>query len=132
MLIIFVLFLIIFEAIHEALYDNNHKTLSGIIEFVYLSVITLSILSWLRGLYIFDITYIPFIKIVLGYLFLRFALFDAVYNLLRNLPLFYVGDTKLFDKILTRFFKWTGFPKEHFLAMIKICLLCVGITFLIP
>jgi hypothetical protein len=38
-----------------------------------------------------------------SYTFLRFALFDYSYNLSRGLPLGYIGNTSLYDKVLQKF-----------------------------
>jgi len=37
-------------------------------------------------------------KILIGYVLLRYALFDVVFNVCADLDLNYIGNTKLFDK----------------------------------
>jgi len=121
----------VFEALYESLRDSNHKTAGGIVEFLYLFGVTAMILVLVTGTFIIKVPYLPMVKVILGYLFLRFALFDAIYNLVSGLPLFYIGSTKVYDKIFKWFFDWTKFPKEHFLAMVKLILLFIGLTFLL-
>lgn len=131
MLLLICLFLIISEAVYEALYDEGKKTISGLIEFFYKAVVTVMALLWLSGQYNLHLPVIPFWKVLLGFLFLRFALFDAVYNLMRRLPLFYVGSSKVYDKLWGWFFRLTKFPKEHFLAMLKFIFLLIGISYVV-
>jgi len=45
--LIVALFLIIFEAVSEGLYDRQKKTIAGVIEFIYRAVVTLIIFAWL-------------------------------------------------------------------------------------
>ena len=124
------LFLIVFEQTADGLALAGHKTIAGIIEFVYLSGITLGLFAWLSGQRRYD--YRPgFLRIIGGYVLLRFALADLIFNLSAGLPLFYIGSTKIYDKIWQWFFEWTQFSEIHFLFMFKLIALCIGLSFLI-
>lgn len=127
------LFLILSEAIPEALSDNGRKTAAGIIEFLNLAVVTLIVFAWLNCVYPKGIRWQPahYWQLIGGYVLLRFALFDLVYNLMRKHPLFYIGMTKLQDKLLRKFFTRTRIPAEHMLFMLKLISLAIGITWLL-
>jgi hypothetical protein len=133
MLLITALFLILTEAVYEALYDSGHKTTSGIIEFVYRAIVTVMVLSYVGMCYI-DFSardYPSFWYMIGGYVLLRFALFDISYNLIRGLSPFYIGSTKLIDKAWKWFFIWSGIPVVHFFAMFKFIALCIGVAWLL-
>lgn len=131
MIFLIVLFLIIAEAISEALYDKGTKTLSGVFEFILRAATTLVVLFWLFGI---DSPFgyeLSLFKLIGGYVLLRFALFDVTYNLVRGLPVFYVGETKLYDKLWRKFFYWSGIDCQHFLAMFKFIALLISVTWLL-
>jgi len=132
------LFLILFEAIPEGLALGGHKTLAGVFEFVFLAGITLAVFAFftnqmpLRNKHGLGIIYdLNYWWIIAGYVLLRFALFDYAHNLSAGLPLFYVGDTKIYDQIWQWWFNWTGVAIGHFLAMFKLIALLIGGTWLI-
>lgn len=132
MILFICLFLIVFEAFSEGLYDNGSKTLSGVFEFILKAVATFVVLLWLYGIDSPFANYeLPFGKLIGGYILLRFALFDAVYNLMRDLPVFYVGETKIYDKLWKAFFRWSGISVEHFLFMLKLIALLISTTWLL-
>jgi hypothetical protein len=129
MIILASLFLIIFEAIPEALALTGHKTLAGIIEGVYRAMVTLAIILWLMGVSIG--TYGHNIYFIIGgYLLMRFAIFDFIYNAVAGLKLTYIGKTKITDKFWQWFFKVTRFPVGMFFGMLKLICFLIGLTFL--
>jgi len=106
-----ILFLTITEALHEGLqlrYAGTDKLwVPGIIEFIKLLgiVIMIPLLIWYDGLdYYFKYSetlwrnFIP--TLFFGWSFIRYAIFDPIFNKVAGLPIFYVGSTKLFDKIM--------------------------------
>jgi len=142
--IILALFLVIFESIPEALADRGRKRLSGSLEFVYRAVVTILVFAWANqnvigsnayvelSLFEFLLNFIlNYWTVLVGYLLLRFALFDYLYNLTVGEKLFYIGTTKLYDEIWQSFFRWTKFPPEHFWGMFKFIALLIGITLLV-
>lgn len=122
------LFLIVFEAVYEAIKD---KTLAGVIEFIYRAVLTVMAFMWMSGMAYPTLLESNLLYTLGGYLLLRFAIFDAIYNLMSGLPVFFIGTTKLFDKAWRWFFSKTGIPHEHFLALLKFICLLIGITWLL-
>lgn len=132
MIFLIVLFLIIFEALSEALYDNGSKTLSGVLEFILRAATTLVALLWLYGIDSPFANYeLSLFKLIGGYVLLRFAIFDVAYNLVRRLPIFYVGETKIYDKVWKAFFRWSGIAYDHFLAMFKFIALLISLAWLL-
>jgi len=118
------LFLIVFEAVPEGLALAGHKTIAGIIEFVFLAGITLTVFAYFahkynrKGIYwdhrnnvimLQPVTMIRYLQIVIGYVLLRVALFSIVHNIAAGLPVFYLGTTKLFDIIMTPLASWGWF-----------------------
>lgn len=131
MILFTALFLILFEAIPEALSLREIKTVAGIIEFIYRMVITVIIFAWLVNFQIFHCHYEAIGYIIGGYLLLRFALFDIIFNWCAGLPIFFIGKTKLYDKFWYWFFKTTHFPINHFFITVKFIGLIIGITWLL-
>jgi hypothetical protein len=125
------LFLIVFESVYESLADSGRKTIAGVIEFIYRAGITTIAFLWLADIQVFQVQYENIYYIIGGFILLRFAIFDVIYNLIVGNPIFKIGTTKLYDKIWNKFFAWSKFPKEHFLAMVKFLSLIVGLTWLI-
>lgn len=48
----------------------------------------------------FDGYYIPIWKMITGFVFVRFAIFDVTWNLARGIRWNYYGTTKLYDRIM--------------------------------
>ena len=128
-LLIFIL-LIFTEAVYEALKLRGKDTLSGVIEF-FNRALTIVLLSLFMAGWSWDLKNDGAGYVIGGYVLLRFALFDVLYNLTAGLPLFYIGETKIYDKLWQKFFEWTHFPEGHFLWMIKLIALIISITWLI-
>jgi len=137
-LIGFILFLTVLEAVHEGLKLRAQNFLlintksrerilswSGIIEMVKLAgmvgIIVLCLADikyedyfWYQNQRHLWLGFIP--SLILGWAFIRYAIFDFVHNACAGLELCYVGKTKLFDKFFNRllrkqeptfFFWWT-------------------------
>ena len=128
--ILIALFLIVFEAVPEGLALSGHKTLAGVFSFVYLSGVTLGLFAWITGIRRFE--YKPiYVRIIGGYILLRFALFSLILNLCAGLPLFYIGTTKLYDQAWQWFFNWSGIDHVQFLAMFQFIALCIGLSLIL-
>lgn len=129
MYLLVALFLIVFEAVPEGLALGGHKTIAGIIEAIYLAGITLTVFAYITVSYpnkpytsrylTFDLN---FWWIILGYVLLRFALFDIIHNISAGIPTFSVGSTKVFDIVMSKLGSWGWF--------LKFCCALPGITFL--
>ena len=99
MIIIFTFLFNALEALYEGLYDNGQKMLSGIIEAVHkLGVV--ATLAWLTQNNFGDK---DLISLVIAFFLVRHLIFNPIYNLTRGLNIFYIGNTKLFDKIMGHF-----------------------------
>jgi hypothetical protein len=129
MLILISIFLITFEAIPEAL-SLKHKAIAGVIEFIYRAIITLTIFAWFMGISIRSNSHNVY-YVIGGYLLLRFALFDIIYNLVAGLGIWFIGTTKLSDKFWQWFFKTTKFPVGLFFGMLKFICFSIGLTWLL-
>ena len=117
------LFLIVFEAVPEGLALAGHKTIAGCIEFVFLAGVTLTVFAYFSKRYLpRTFNYYDGYKMILlsntnfwwyvaGYALLRFATFDIIHNISAGLPAFYLGDTKLFDVIMTKLASWGWFVR---------------------
>ena len=128
-LLIFIL-LIFTEAAYEALKLKGKDTLSGVIEF-FNRAVTIILLSMFLAGWRWNLKNDGLFYVLGGYILLRFAIFDFVFNITARLPLFYIGTTKIYDLLWQKFFEWTKFPKEHFLWMFKFIALLIGIVWLI-
>ena len=98
--IIIALFLIVFEAIYEGLAIKGKNLVSEVVEFVYRAVLTLVLFAWVTGIKSIINADVQFIRIIIGYVLLRFSIFDVIWNLAAGQPINFVGNTKLFDKFL--------------------------------
>ena len=128
--LILAIFLIVFQAVPDGLYDEGKKTLAGVLKSIYLAVVTIITFAFITGVYFVPDRHV-FLVTLAGYLLMRFSLFYVIYNLTRGLPIFFIGTTKIYDKVLNWFFKKTGFPKDHFLAFVSVLLLIIGVVWLV-
>ena len=108
------LFLIIFEMVPEGLRLKKHHQVAGVIEFIYRAVVTAIVYLWLAGVTP-ALPHESLLKLVLGFVFVRFGLADPVHNLAAGLSINYIGFTKLWDKFWRAFFNLTRIPAETFI-----------------
>ena len=111
------------EAIYEGLYDNGKKTIAGILELIQKAVGVFTVAYITSDLLTHHI-YIPIWKLIVGFILIRFLIFDYIYNITRGLSLTYIGNTKLYDKFLNT-------VPGHFIAFVKIILGLMGTCFLL-
>ena len=137
MILLLFLVLILLEASYEALqrsWKDMLKTLAGVLEFVYRAIIMLGLFAWIADIRpheLINLKDYSYLELLGSFVLLRFALFDACYNIITRQPVFYVGDTKIYDKMFRWFFTSTHIPKEHFLFMFKLIALCIGLSWAI-
>jgi hypothetical protein len=110
------------EAVYEGLYDNGKKTISGIVELLHKLVVVGTTAFVTYGVTVGTID-TPIWKLILGFVFIRFLLFDYIYNITRKLPLGFIGTTKIYDRVMSKLGNWGTF--------IKICCGIVGTAFLL-
>ncbi len=102
--------------------------------FAYHAVISLMLILSLTDYYNFTNWILQYpgnlYKVIVGFLFLRFGLFDPILNLSAREPLNYIGFTKRWDKIIRWICEKTKCPVE-FLLFIRLCAAFCGIAWLI-
>jgi len=98
--ILIALFLIVFEAVYEGLAIRGKHLASEVVELVYRAVLILVLFAWVTGIKSIINIDVQFIRIIVGYVFLRFSIFDVIWNFAAGQPINFVGSTKLFDKFL--------------------------------
>lgn len=126
------LFLIFFEAIPEALRDKGKKKLAGRIEFIYRAVITLIAFEWLIGNpNLIHVREFGIGHVLIGYVLVRYALFDLIYNSISQLPWSYLGTTKDSDISLNWFLNKTRIPDDAFLGPTKLIAFFWGVAWLL-
>ncbi|RLD56997.1 MAG: hypothetical protein DRI97_06275, partial [Bacteroidetes bacterium] len=134
-----ILFLTIMEAIHEglALRGKNEGsarlgTIAGLVEMVKLTGMVTIILFLIYSDHYDDYLASPWhfwrwlvLQLVVGWLALRYGLFDWIHNICAGLDWKYIGKTKLYDKFLRKLMgKQPPFP-FHFWT--RIVLLGIGL-----
>ena len=117
------LFLIVFEAVPEALALIEKKTSAGVMEFIYRAVVAVVFFAVVGGFH-FNGTMDNYFYYLGGYVLLRFALFDYLYNVVADLPMFRSGTTKLYDKLM-------GKVPWHLLGFMRAIALFIGIVWLL-
>ncbi|TSA51972.1 MAG: hypothetical protein D4R45_07730 [Planctomycetaceae bacterium] len=92
-------FFLLLEAVFEGLSLSHHLIASEIVEVVWLAGVTIGLFCWINWHQVnsfYDRK--KLIRLLIGYVLLRFALFDLIFNVSAGLDINYIGDTKLFDK----------------------------------
>lgn len=87
---------VILEAIGDAKYDEGNKEIGKLYQAVSIGILVASP-------FILDIDRSKWAWYFASYISMRIALFDPIYNLNRNLPMGYVGNTSFWDKSINYF-----------------------------
>jgi len=117
--------LVVLEGIYEGLKYRGWHKVSGVIEFIFLAVVTISAYLWVMGI---DFPYQGLTiesnwwKILVGYLLFRFGIFDKVLNIAMGVPFDYVGSTKWYDNIVG----WLQMKLGAFFSGIRLCCFIAG------
>ena len=123
MILVYAIIFIAFEAISEALIKKHYPDsiiFKGWLQWLLAVVL---FLIWFVIAYCFDGYYVPTLKLIIGFVFVRFMIFDSIYNLTVGLPWDYYGTTKLYDRIMVKLGSWGWMMKA-------ICGI-VGVVFLL-
>ena len=125
MILIYAIAIILIEAIGEGLLKRFNSPINEIIFDAWIQwVIALMFFgSWFIWAIHFDGYYVPTWKIITGFVFVRFALFDVLWNISRGVKWNYYGTTKLYDRIMFELAEWGW--------MVKIICGIVGVVFLL-
>ena len=103
-------------AIADGLYDDGHKEWGHAVNVAQVGALV-------SGPFIFKLQRSDALSYILSYGFIRLSLFDSFYNMTRDLPLLYEGNTSYYDKVMNTI-------PDHGKAYIKTWSLVVG--FAIP
>ena len=126
-------YLIFSELFAEAFKLKGKHIASAIIEWFYRAFVTVIVFAYTTettiGHWQFNNSD-NFWKLIIGFLFVRFAIFDPLYNIMIGEKINYVGFTKLWDKLLRIFFKKIRLAPEHFL-FIRFIFFVWGVLWLI-
>ena len=125
-MVVFVV-IIFLDAIGDALYDKHLKTASGVLQSVLLGFFLLATCFFDSPVILRAIDYAGAIWLLVGYVCLRYALFDYTYNITRDLNIFYSGSTKLLDKFWGWWFRWSKIPAPHWFFMTRLMALLFGL-----
>lgn len=124
MILTFAILAIEFEAITEALIRRFCPKLSEIIfKWWIQDLIAVALFgAWFIYAVNFDAYYVPIWKIITGFVFVRFGIFDITYNLVNGQKWNYYGTKKWYDQVMQKLggFGW----------FLKIICLIMGIVFL--
>lgn len=110
--LILALFLIIVEAVFEGLKISGHHIASELVEMAYLAVVTFGLFAWMNWTQINSFyERLSIVRVLIGYVLLRFALFDLVWNIAAGQDWFYYGITKAYDIFMAKLGGWGWFLK---------------------
>ena len=139
MLLSIILFFTVLEAVHEGLAHRGIKKIAAAIEFLKLMGIPALVLFWPwlvnADTNLYDYFFNPhrwhfwrylFVHLILGWTFIRFGIFNIIFNLTAGLPIMYVGTVKVIDRIEKWLFK-KQLPGPSFFIP-RILLLAVGLS----
>ena len=125
MILIYAIAIILIEAVSEGLLKRFNSPINEVIFDAWIQwVIALMFFgSWFIWAIHFDGYYVPAWKIITGFVFVRFALFDVIWNISRGVKWNYYGTTKLYDRIM--------FELAEYGWMLKVICGIIGICFLL-
>jgi len=121
------LVVIFLDAIGDALYDRKLKTLSGVLQSILLGFFVTCVCLMDAPVILRPVDHAGVIWLLVGYVCLRYALFDYVYNVARDINIFYTGSTKLLDKFWRWWFRVTKIPAPHWFLMTRFMALLFGL-----
>jgi hypothetical protein len=108
MILLYAILFISFEAVAEALLKKRYTTSFIFKGWVQWLIAIALFLVWFVIAYRSDIeTW----KLILGFVFVRFLVFDVVWNIVRGVKWNYYGTTKLYDRIMIRLGSFGWFIK---------------------
>lgn len=116
------LFLIVFEASYEGFKLRKWHIASEIIEFIFYAGIVFTIFGFTNGYITYQYSNPDFWFVLFGFVLLRFAIFDLIFNLCANQSLFYIGKTKLYDRLLSKL--------GAFVFILKLMAFVIGLSWL--
>ncbi len=110
MILLLAILFILFEAITEGILKRH-----GLTEFIFLWWVQWIIALMLFAVWLLIVTGfendIPLWKLICGFIFVRFLLFDTAWNLSCGVRWNYYGNKKLYDRIMISLASWGWFMK---------------------
>ena len=102
MILIYAIAIILIEAVTEGLLNRFNSPINEIIFDAWIQwVIALMFFgSWFIWAIHFDGYYVPIWKIITGFVFVRFLIFDVAYNLSAGNKWYYYGTGKWYDRTM--------------------------------
>jgi hypothetical protein len=129
MLFIAALILIVVKAVYDGLKTRGLHIVSEIIEFFYLAFVTIVFFAFLLAYH--NPVNVPDVllwKALIGFILLRFAIFDIIWNLSAGKSIFYIGTTKCYDKTLQWLVDRIGIGSLFFIRFVCLCI-SIGLLF---
>ena len=125
MILIYAIAIILIEAVTEGLLKRLNSPVNEVIFDAWIQwVIALMFFgSWFIWAIHFDGYYVPTWKIITGFVFVRFLIFDVAYNLSAGNKWYYYGTRKWYDRIM--------FELAEYGWMLKVICGIMGICFLL-
>jgi len=141
-LLIIIFGLTLLEATHEGYALKGRRlgisifgTIAGVIEFikhvgiVIMVVYLLHCFTYAYHFQSFKWIFLFTGQLALGWAALRYSVFDFAHNLAAGIPLFYIGNMKLYDKFLQWLLKRQ--IKSRFFIITRIVLLAAGLSLIL-
>jgi hypothetical protein len=124
MVLITAILIVLFEAISEGLINRTHSAFRDFIFKWWMQWIIAFVLfgAWFIFAYNYNKYYVNTLKLILGFIFVRFMIFDVAYNLANGQKWNYYGKVKLYDKVMFKLGSWGWFMKGV-LGIVGICFL---------
>jgi hypothetical protein len=133
-----IVILTVFEAVHEGLVERGKKTIAGLIEFVKLAVIA-TLPVFYMGYMDYDYYYSDWrhlfwflVPYYIGWMCIRYAIFDFIHNAAAGWNLYHIGTTKLYDRILSWWVdEKIATPRPRWFWITRTLLLAVGVSLIL-
>ena len=124
MILIYAIAIILIEAVTEGLLKRLNSPVNEVIFDAWIQwVIALMLFgSWFIWAIHFDGYYVPTWKIITGFVFVRFAIFDVTINIAWGQKWNYYGTTKLYDRIMFELAEY-GWMLKAIAGIMGICFL---------
>lgn len=137
-----ILFFTVLEAVHEGLSMHSKGAIAGVIEFIKLMGLTSLVIFWpwivrdnqgLADYYSNPHTWHFWryfvVNLVIGWVFIRYAIFDGIHNVAGKLGLYHIGTVKFYDRWMAKLFK-DQYPEPSFWVP-RLILLAVGLSLIL-
>lgn len=123
MVLVYAFIVILGEAVTEGILKRFNKAQWLFGGFIQWLIAIFLFALWFVIAYHFDNYYVETWKLITGFVFVRFGIFDVAWNLARGVKWNYYGKTKLYDRIMFKLGSWGYF--------IKLICLIIGVVFLL-